>query len=196
MTPHERFTARGAALLIVDIQEKLVPRMRSGARMVAHAERLILVARILGIPTFATEQYPKGLGPTIARLQNSLPTRFEKTSFQALGADGLEQALEDHGIRHVTLCGIETHVCIAQTAIELLGRGYRVQVPADAVSSRQEFDEDFALRRIERAGGGVTTSEAVLFEWLEGSDHPAFREVSHLIKTFPSPDLHGILSTT
>lgn len=188
MTTHERFTAKGAGLLIVDIQERLMSRMRFGSRIIANAERLILVAKTLGIPIFATEQYPKGLGPTVSPLRELLPIPHEKTSFHALGAEGLADAMRERGLTHVTLSGMETHVCIAQTALELMNQGYRVQVPADAVTSRDKFDWQFGLRRLENAGVVVSSSESVLFEWLEGSNHPDFRQVSQLIKTFHSPE--------
>ena len=183
----DRFPAEAAALLVVDVQEKLLPLIRSGTLVVANCERLLRAALALEIPAFATEQYPKGLGPTVEALRPMLPNRPAKTTFHALGAPGITEALAQGGIAHVTLCGIEAHVCIAQTALELRTLGYRVQVPVDAVGSRAAIDRDFALRRLERAGVVVTTVEAVLFEWAGSSDHPAFRQISGLVKNFIPP---------
>jgi nicotinamidase-related amidase len=182
ISPVDRLTAEGGALLIVDIQEKLLPAIEEGERLHANAVRLVRVAEILGIPTFATEQYPRGLGPTVGPLASLIPDRPSKTTFHALGAPGIADRLAGLGVRHVTLAGIEAHVCVAQTALELLALGYAVQVPADAVGSRFAIDREFALRRLERAGAVVTTTEAVLFEWLGTAEHPRFKEISALVK--------------
>jgi nicotinamidase-related amidase len=182
-----RFTAPHGALLIVDVQEKLVDTMSYGDLVVANSVRLTQAADLLQIPHWATEQYPKGLGPTVADLAALYPQRPAKTCFHCLAIPELLEQLHGLSIRHVTLAGIETHVCIAQTALELLAKGLRVQVPADAVASRSKTDYDFALRRLEHAGVVVTTTEAVLFEWIESSDHPQFKAVSRLVKDFIPP---------
>lgn len=187
MATSDRFTADAAALLVVDVQEKLVARMKFGPLVVANAERLARAAQVLGVPTFATEQYPRGLGPTVETLHPWLPERLAKTTFHALGAAGLQDSLAGLQVRHVALCGIEAHVCIAQTALELVSLGYRVQVPADGVASRSKFDWEFGLRRLERAGVVVSTVEALLFEWTERSDRPEFRQISALVKEFQPP---------
>ncbi len=161
---------------------KAFPRHRGGDRLLANALRLVRAAQILGIPVLATEQYPKGLGPTLESLAALIPDRPAKTSFHCLGAPGVVEGLAALGVRHVTLAGIEAHVCVAQTALELLALGYGVQVPADAVGSRFAIDREFALRRLELAGAIVSTTEAVLFEWLGGAEHARFKEISALIK--------------
>ena len=182
MGPLDRRTAEGATLLVVDLQKKLLPAILGRECLLANALRLVEAAALLGIPTFATEQYPQGLGPTVAPLIQLLPDRPAKTTFHALGAPGIAEGLARSEVRHVTLVGIEAHICVAQTALELLRRGYAVQVPADAVGSRFAIDLDFALRRLERAGVVVTSTEATIFEWLEGAEHPRFKEISTLIK--------------
>ncbi|MDB5353334.1 MAG: nicotinamidase-like amidase [Planctomycetota bacterium] len=189
MVPPDRLTSEGAALLVVDVQEKLVHRLRFGPLVIANSHRLVVAARVLQIPVFATEQYPKGLGPTIDSLAELIPERPAKTTFHCAGAPGLLASLADANVRHVTLVGIEAHVCVLQTALELLKLGFRVQIPADAVASRARMDWEFALRRLEHSGVTVTTSEAVLFEWTERSDHPEFKAISALVKDFvpPSP---------
>lgn len=187
MASPDRLTAEGAALLVVDVQEKLLARIRYAPLVVANAERLVRASAILGIPVFATEQYPKGLGPTVPRLAELIPDRPAKTLFHGAEAPGLVPGLVGRAVRHVTIVGIEAHVCVAQTALELLDRGYRVQVLADAVASRAKIDWKFALRRLERAGVVVSTAEAALFEWTERSDHPGFKGISALVKDFEPP---------
>lgn len=187
MATLERMTARDGGLLVVDVQEKLVVGMKYGPLMVANSARLIKAASELGMPVWATEQYPKGLGSTVAELAELLPHRPSKTTFHCCEVPELVEQLHGRRVRHVTLVGIETHVCIAQTALELMKMGLLVQIPADAVASRGTLDWEFALRRLERAGAVITTAEAVMFEWIESSDHPCFKAISNLIKGFVPP---------
>jgi nicotinamidase-related amidase len=186
MTLLERFTARDAALLVVDVQERLLPAILDRDRLLANVLRLVHAAGILDIPASATEQYPRGLGPTVPELAKLFPDRPAKLSFHCCGAPGVVEWLAGTGARHVNLVGIEAHVCVAQTALELLRLGYRVQVPVDAVGSRHRLDAEVALRRLERAGAVVSTAEAVLFEWTEGADHPRFKEISAIVKERPA----------
>jgi nicotinamidase-related amidase len=180
----ERLTGQHGALLVVDIQEKLISRILDRERVVANAARLVKAADRLSMPVWATEQYPQGLGPTVPELAALIPHRPAKTAFQCCAVPQLLEQLYGRQIRHVTLAGIEAHVCVAQTALELLRLGFHVQVPADAVGSRNKLDWEFALRRLEHAGAIVSTTEAVLFEWVETADHPAFQAISELIKSF------------
>lgn len=182
MERFDRFTAQGGSLLVVDVQEKLMPAIRDRDRLLANVVRLVRAAGLLGLTTFATEQYPRGLGPTVPELAGLIPDPTSKTTFHCCGAPGLVEGLSSRGVRHVTLAGIEAHVCVAQTALELLRLGYAVQVPADAVGSRFAIDHEFALRRLERAGAVVTTTESALFEWTEDAGHPRFKEISALVK--------------
>ena len=182
LQPHERRLAGAGALLVVDVQEKLLPAIDGAETLLENTLRLVRGAGLLAVPTFATEQYPRGLGPTVGPLALLIPDRPAKTTFHSLGAPGIVEGLERLGVRHVTLAGIEAHVCVAQTALELLRLGYAVQVAADAVGSRFTIDRDFALRRLERAGAVVTTTEAVLFEWIGDAADPRFKAFSALIK--------------
>jgi nicotinamidase-related amidase len=187
MKSTERLTVgQGAALLVVDLQDKLLAAMPERARVVANAVRLVEAARLLGVKIDATEQYPKGLGPSVPELVALVPDRPSKTMFHCCGVPGYLEQLRDRAVRHVTLAGIEAHVCVAQTALELMNLGYRVQVAADAVASRHKVDWEFALRRLEQAGAVVSTTEAVLFEWAERSDRPEFKALSAMIKDFES----------
>lgn len=183
----DRLTARHGGLLVVDVQEKLVSRMPYGPLMVANCIRLIEAARLLGVSAWSTEQYPQGLGPTVPGIAHLLPACGEKTIFHCCQVPELVEQLHGRGVRHVTLAGIETHVCVAQTALELMKMGFLVQVPADGVASRAKLDWKFALRRLEQAGAVISTTEAILFEWLESADHPQFKEISSLIKKFQAP---------
>jgi nicotinamidase-related amidase len=187
MPSPDRLTAHHGALLIVDVQEKLVARMKYGPLMIANCVRLVRGAEALNLPVFATEQYPSGLGSTVPELAALLPHRPDKTAFSCCAVGELIEQLHGRGVRHVTLAGIETHVCIAQTALELLSMGFVVQVPADAVASRFKMDWEFALRRMEHAGVIVSTTEAVLFEWTGTADAPAFPAISRLVKEFVPP---------
>ena len=177
-----RLTAAGAALLVVDLQARLVPSIRDADRVVAAAARLARAAHLLDLPVVATEQVPAKLGPTVAPLLDLLPDRLPKATFHAGGAPGLWEFLAARAVRHVALVGIEAHICVAQTALELLARGFAVQVPVDAVGSRFAVDRAVALRRLDRAGAILTTAEATLFEWVESAEHPQFRAISALVK--------------
>ncbi len=187
MTKHRRLTAKQGALLVVDIQEKLLAVMSNGPRLVANARRLVVGAGLLNVPVLATEQYPAGLGATVTELRELLPHRPSKVTFSCCVLPELIEQLHGRGIRHVTLAGIETHVCVAQTALDLMEMGFEVQIPADAVSSRHEMDWSFALKRLEAAGAIISTTEAVLFEWLETADHANFKAISALVKSTPEP---------
>lgn len=183
----DRFTAQQGALLVVDVQEKLMALIPDRTLVTANAVRLVKGARALGLPVWATEQYPTGLGPSVCEITELIPERQSKTTFHCCAIPQFLEQLYGRRIRHVTVVGIEAHVCVAQTALELLGLGFGVQVPADAVASRAKIDWEFALRRLERAGAVVTTTEAALFEWTERSDRPEFKAISDLIKNFVPP---------
>lgn len=183
----DRFTAQQGALLVVDVQEKLMALIPDRALVTANAVRLVNGARALGLPVWATEQYPKGLGPSVCEITELIPERQSKTTFHCCAIPQFLEQLYGRRIRHVTVVGIEAHVCVAQTALELLGLGFGVQVPADAVASRAKIDWEFALRRLERAGAVVTTTEAALFEWTERSDRPEFKVIGDLVKNFVPP---------
>ena len=187
MASSERLTARHGALLVVDVQTKLMEKIRDRGLVLANSVRLVQGARHLGIPVWATEQYPQKLGGTVEELAGLIPQPSPKTAFQCCAVPQILEQLYGRQIRHVTLVGIEAHVCIAQTALELMHLGFRVQVPADAVGSRATIDWEFALRRLEHAGAVVSTAESVLFEWTERSDCPEFKAISDLVKSFAPP---------
>ncbi len=164
------------------MQDKLLNLIPDHESVVAKAVALVRGAKILSLPTWATEQYPRGLGTTTAAIAELIPERPAKTTFHCCAVAQLLEQLYGRHVRHVTIVGIEAHVCVAQTALELLDLGFQVQVPADAVASRHKIDWEFALRRLERAGAVISTAESVLFEWTETADRPEFKAISELIK--------------
>ena len=174
------------ALLVIDVQEKLVPAIAGAARVVWNIRRLIDGAKILGLPIVATEQYPQGLGPTVAelaeRLEQPLPA---KLTFSCRGCPGPLADLRSRGIHKLLLCGIEAHVCVQQSALDLLADGWRAYVAVDAVGSRYEIDCQTALRRLDASGAVLTTSEAALFEWCQTAGTPEFKQISRLAKEDP-----------
>jgi nicotinamidase-related amidase len=181
--PHPtKMSATDTALLVIDVQEKLVPLIHGADALVRNIGFLIDGARLLGLPVLATEQYPKGLGATVPALAQRLPERPDKVAFSSCAVPAVVAGLRQGGRPKVVLAGIETHVCVLQTGLDLLGADYWVYVPVDAVGSRYPLDHELGLRRLERAGAILTTSEACLFEWVGGADHPQFKKVSALIQ--------------
>lgn len=175
-----RLDRESSLLCVIDVQERLVPAVIDGAMIVDRCRRLAEGARLLGVPALVTEQYRKGLGPTVPALADVLPPPLEKLSFSCCGGEGFATAVPER-VGQVVLCGLETHVCVAQTALDLLAEGYAVFLATDAISSRHAVDRDVALRRLEAAGGVPTTTEAVLFEWCRSAAHPQFQAVRKLV---------------
>jgi nicotinamidase-related amidase len=171
-----------SALVVIDLQEKLVPAIRGQERVVWNVRRLIEGANLLGLPVVASEQYPQGLGPTVAAVASHLETRPAKRCFSCRALSGLFADLRQRQVEKLLLCGIETHVCVQQTALDLLADGWRVYVAVDAVGSRFELDHQVALRRMESSGATLTTSEAALFEWCETSATPEFKQISRIVR--------------
>jgi nicotinamidase-related amidase len=165
-----------AALVVVDVQEGFRP-YESFAGVAAACGKLVRAARILEVPRVVSEQYPKGLGHTAPEvgLEGEMP--IEKSVFSAARAEGFDLGGRDQAL----VCGIEAHVCVSQTVLDLLERGVEVQIPADAVGSRHELDYVRGLERLERAGAVVTSVEAALFELLERAGTPEFKAVQKLI---------------
>ena len=183
----KRFTANSVQLLVVDLQEKLLPVIAGASLVRANTRRLIEAARLLEIGTLATEQYPKGLGPTVPDIAEVLDEKaVEKMTFSAIGPEPVRYWLEPD--QAVVLAGIETHVCIAQTAFDLIEMGFSVILPVDAVSSRKWADHETAISRMTQAGVIPTTTEALLFEWLGSAEHPQFKSISKMVRDFMPPE--------
>ncbi|MFM7319144.1 MAG: hydrolase [bacterium] len=181
----KRFTAKSVQLLVVDLQERLLPVIAGGDLVRANARRLIQAARWLEIDCLATEQYPKGLGPTVPDIAEVYAAQaIEKMTFSAVGPESVRYWLEPDQV--VVLTGIETHVCIAQTTFDLIEMGISVLLPVDAVSSRNRADHEIAITRMVQAGVIPTSTEALLFEWLGSAEHPQFKAISKMVKEFES----------
>jgi nicotinamidase-related amidase len=170
------------ALLVIDVQERLLPSIPDGDRIVWNIRRLVDGAQALDLPVIATEQYPKGLGATVSPLAERLGDMPSKLMFSCRECTALFRQLVDQGRHKILVVGIECHVCVQQTVLDLLGEGFRVYVAADAVASRFEIDHHTALRRMESSGATLTTVEAALFEWCEIAGTAEFKEISRLVR--------------
>jgi len=168
-------------LLVIDVQQRLVAGQPHAPRVLWNCRRLIEGATATGVALGASEQVPDKLGPTDPSLAAMLPSPIIKSVFSAAADESIDR-WRNSGVRHVVLAGFETHVCVAQTAIDLLSEGFEPVVVADAVASRSCHDHKVALRRLEGVGVVVTTTEAALFEWVADAASPAFRAVSALAK--------------
>ena len=181
--PHAtQMSAADTGLLVIDMQEKLVPKIFDAASLVRNIAFLIDAAHLLNMPVQCTEQYPRGLGATMPELAAKLPVRLDKVAFSSCAVPSIVQTFHREARPKLVLCGIETHVCVLHTALDLLALDFRVYVAVDAVGSRYRIDHEIALRRLERAGAIATTSEMCVFEWIGGAGHPQFKAVSRLVQ--------------
>jgi nicotinamidase-related amidase len=184
----DRLVPESSLLLVVDIQERLAAAMPEASieRLSKNACLLIEAAAILGVPVVASEQYPKGLGSTLPPIRALLSSRgisaFEKLDFDAAADPRISSEIGRLAPRSVVLVGMEAHVCVFQTARELVRRGYFVHVVSDAVASRSEDNRTAGLALAERAGAIVTVAETVAFDWVGRAGTPSFRAVSKLVK--------------
>lgn len=173
------------ALLVIDVQQKLVPHIDKHPVVIWNIRRLLEAARVLGLPRLCTEQYPRGLGNTVPELADLVSVDDEKTGFSCRECEHVARRLADEGIQKVLLCGIETHVCVQQTALDFLAAGIDVWLAADGCGTRHPLDHQIALGRMDSAGITLTTTESALFEWCEVSDIPEFRKISALVRQQP-----------
>lgn len=171
-------------LVAVDFQERLMPAMENKDVLENTMVRLVKGIRALDVPVIVTQQYTKGLGATIAPVAEALGEfePIEKTTFSALGQPDFVEALEASGKKSVILTGIEAHICVQQTALELLERGYGVYVVQDCIASRKGSDNLCSQQRMARAGAVLTTYEAVLYELLGGAKADGFKAISAIVK--------------
>ncbi len=172
------------ALLIIDVQEKIFRVMLKSDALIQNTIKLIEGFKILGPPIFLTEQYPKGLGETETRIKDALKdiSPIQKMSFSCSGAGNLFEILNYKRIKRVVVAGIESHVCVQQTALDLIANGFHVSLAADACSSRKEIDYNIALERMRAVDVIVTTTEAILFELLQVCGTDEFKQISKIIK--------------
>jgi nicotinamidase-related amidase len=202
-----RSSADDAALIVIDMQEKLIPAMHEMHSLIHRTEVLVRGCTLLSIPILFTQQYTKGLGETIEPVRSAYVesatnenvryaiddqlmaprsavsfSHIEKKSFSAMDEPTFVEALDRLKRRELILCGIESHVCVMQSAQDLHERGYTVRLAADATTSRRRLDYEFACSRMAHEGITVTTSEALLFDLLKSSEYQAFRQISELVK--------------
>lgn len=173
-----------ALLLIIDIQEKLLNAVYNKYELKKNIEIISKTAKILNLPCFVTEQYPAGLGGTISEIKSILSDSqyFEKTEFNALNNADLLIELKNTGKKQVILTGVETHICVRQTANALLNEGFYVSIAKDACGSRSEFENNAGLDIMKQEGADIKTVEIILFELLKTAKHSNFKEIQSLIK--------------
>lgn len=187
-TPHPMTLDRErTALVVIDVQERLFPAMDADHReeVMRNIKVLTATARRLNLDTLVTEQYPKGLGHTLQEVKDALPAGVqpvEKVAFSCLGVDAFRSRLTATGARQLLLAGIEAHVCVLMSALDLLAEGYAVHIVADAVTSRTQANWRLAMAQLRQAGAVVTTTETVLFQLLRQADTDDFRELARLIR--------------
>ena len=185
MNKHDKIlTEKNCALLVVDIQERILPAMYENERFLENSLKLIKGLKVLQIPIFFTEQYPKGLGGTVKVIKDELEglTAFEKMTFSCIGPENLLAELQKNNIKKIILIGIEAHVCVLQTALDLIANKFEVFLPADAVTSRKKQDCEVALKRMEKHGVEITLTESVLFELLNVCGTDQFKQISKIVK--------------
>ncbi len=172
-------------LIVMDVQERLfsaMPETRND--MINNCQKLIKAAGILKIPIIITEQYPKGLGKTVENIKKFLPsvTPMEKTEFSCVNNNQIVGKIKNLNRKNIVLCGLETHICIYQSARDLMKKGYVVHVPIDAVHSRKKLDWTAGIKLIEKSGSVATTTETVIFDLLKTAGTDEFREISRVLK--------------
>ena len=174
-----------SVLVVVDYQDKLMPHIHGRDAILRKAALLLHTAGVLGIPVIATEQYPRGLGSTIAEISGLIPgfSPVEKTCFSCMGEPEFVRRFEALGRKQAVIIGVETHVCVAQTALDLAGRDISSFVAADACGSRREQDYTLGLRRMEGGGVIVSGAEGVVFEWLRHAGTEEFKQVQAVVKS-------------
>ncbi|MFW5450686.1 MAG: isochorismatase family protein [Methylophagaceae bacterium] len=172
-------------VVVVDIQQRLTAVMphNVGEQVITRVKQLIIAANTLAVPIVVTEQYPKGLGPTEAELVSELDdaTMIEKTNFSCVKAEGFSEKIELLKRKQIILVGMECHICILQTAIDLMARDFQVYIVSDGVSSRTKDNYNNGLQRMRDAGVIITNLESVIFEWLGDAKHPQFKTLAKLI---------------
>ncbi len=173
-----------SAVVLIDVQERLFPNIHEHQRVLAKIDLLLTAAKLLGVPILLTEQNPRGLGPTIGEIRRLIPEvqPLAKMDFSCFPAPGFEEKLASLERDQVLLAGIETHICVAQTAMDLAAGGKRIFVVADATSSRRPLDAQIALQRLSQAGLVLTTTEAAVFEWLRRAGTEEFKALQPKLK--------------
>jgi len=182
---YQRLSPENCLLVVIDVQERLLPAIQDQQQIVFNTRRLLEGAGVLDVPVIVSEQYPQGLGNTVKELIPYIPEGtavLPKKSFSIYDNESIRTALDSRKRSQIILCGVETHVCVLQSAFDLYRAGREVYIVADAVGSRFIGDQTTALRRLESSGMALTTTESLLFEWCRTAEHPQFKEFSRLAK--------------
>ena len=182
---YQRLTPENSLLVIVDVQERLAPAILRQQEIIFNIRRLLEAAEALGVSVLVTEQYPQGLGNTVQKLSPHIPKGtvvLSKKTFSIYDDEHIRKEINSRQLPKIILCGMETHVCVQQSAFDLLRAGLEVHIIADAVSSRFVVNREAALRRFESSGMVLTTTESLLFEWCRTAEHPQFKTISRLAK--------------
>ena len=186
MNPVSQFDRKEVLLVIVDVQNALMKQMDQevGKKVVRNIQTLLAFAKEMAIPVLITEQYPKGLGKTVPEIKTELEgiVPIEKLSFSCCGVKTFNEKLDQSGRKQVILMGVETHVCVLQTADDLIQKGYRVHAVADAICSRRKLDWEIGLRWMEKKGAMISTTEIIAFRLLKEAGTEEFRKLSKLLK--------------
>lgn len=189
----ELMSTSDTALLVVDVQDKLMRLIPHEMRIIWNIRRLIDGAKILGVPVAATEQYPQGLGGTVLELAGRLGPIPSKLHFSCGACGEVFAEFEAAGIHKILVVGIEAHVCVQQTVLDLMAAGFRVYLAVDAIGARFDVDYQTALRRMETSGATLTTTEAALFEWCEVAGTPQFKQISALVREQRPAEREGLV---
>ena len=182
---YQRLSPETSLLVIVDVQERLMPAILQQQQIIFNARRLLEAASAIGVPVVVTEQYPQGLGGTVKELLPFIPADtavLSKKSFSVYDDETIRTEIEKYSRSQVILCGVEAHVCVQQSAFDLLNAGKEVHIIVDAIGSRFAENRDTALRRFESSGMILTSTESLLFEWCRSAEHPQFKMFSRLAK--------------
>ncbi|MAC45846.1 MAG: hydrolase [Oceanospirillum sp.] len=173
-------SADNSALLVIDVQEKLLGGIHESENLIKNCQWLMEVAQLMEVPIVGSEQYPQGVGPTTKTLRNLLPEGefIGKTVFSCADSEPCLSAIQALDRKSVVICGMESHVCVMQTALGLKEKGFDVSVVADAISARNPLDTEYAIERMRAEGIRIVTREMVGFEWVRRSDMPQFKTFS------------------
>lgn len=180
-----RINANDTAVLIVDYQEKLLPAMSNLEDLMENSKKLLNGLKELGIPMVVTEQYVKGLGSTVDDIRNCIGdsyNNFEKLTFSGVCTDKIRTAIETLGKKNIIVCGVEAHVCVLQSVIDLKALGYNVILVEDCIASRKVSDKESAVKRAICENALITSAEAILFELTYAAGTPHFKAISKIVK--------------
>jgi nicotinamidase-related amidase len=179
-----RILKEDSAAVIIDIQERLLPHMYDGEKMLRNCEKLIEGLKILSVPITVTQQYTKGLGPTQPSIMEMFSdfSFIEKTTFSCCGEPAFRENISLSGKKNIIICGIEAHVCVLQTCIDLIDDGFTPVIVADCISSRKPEDKSIAIERMRQEGALITTLESILFELTGRAGNDIFKSISRLVK--------------